>query len=127
MSPLLLGTRLRVVAQTSPPVTSIARTVRPTVRVTIHTERLSGRRVRFSGIVTPALSGARASLQRRKRGRFVTLGRVQLRPPGASTRTRYRMTIRARAPAAWYRVVVVPRASSGLARGASELRRIGGR
>lgn len=126
VSPLLLSTRLRVVAQTVPPVTSIARMVRPTMRVTIGAERVSGRRVRFSGSVTPEQSGARASLQRRKRGRFVTLRRVQLRPPGAATRSQYRMTIGARRTGATYRVIVTPGASSGQARGTSELQYIAG-
>ncbi len=126
VSRLLLSTRLRVVAQTVPPVTSIARTVRPTIRVSIDARRLSGRRVRFSGSVAPEQSGARASLQRRKRGRFVTLRRVQLRPPGAATRSLYRMTIRARSTGATYRVVVTPGPSSGQARGTSALRYIAG-
>jgi hypothetical protein len=126
VSPLLLSTRLRVVAQTVPPVTSIARTVRPTIRVTLGSERLDGRRVRFSGSVTPEQSGARASLQRRKRGRFVTLRRVQLRPPGAATRSRFRMTIAARSTAAYYRVVVTPGPSSGQARGTSKLLHVAG-
>ncbi len=126
VSPLLLSVRLRVVAQTAPPVTSIARTVRTTVRVSIGHERLSGRRVRFSGTVSPELSGARASLQRRKRGRFVTLRRVQLRPPGAATRSTYRMTIAARRTAAVYRVIVTPAGSSGHARGVSGLRHLSG-
>jgi hypothetical protein len=125
VSPLLLSARLRVVAQTVPPVTSIARTVRPTIRVTIDLKRLSGRRVRFSGLVAPEQTGARAALQRRKRGRFVTLRRVQLRPLGAAAREQYRMTIRARSAGAYYRVVVSPGASSGQARGASELRFVG--
>ena len=122
VSPLLLSARLRVVAQTVPPVTSIARTVRPTIGVSIHAKRLRGRRVRFSGTVAPAQSGARASLQRRKRGRFVTVRRVQLRPSGAAARTLYRMTISARSSGAYYRVVVTPGASSGQARGVSGLR-----
>ena len=100
--------------------------MRPTIRVTIGARRLSGRRVRFSGSVAPEQSGARASLQRRKRGRFVTLRRVQLRPPGAATRSLYRMTIGARRAAALYRVVVTPGPSSGQARGASELLYVGG-
>ena len=126
VSPLLLSARLRVVAQTVPPVTSVARTVRPTMRVTIGARRVSGRRVRFSGSVTPEQSGARASLQRRKRGRFVTLRRVHLRPPGAATRARYRVTIGARRTAAIYRVVVTPGSLSGQARGTSTLLHVRG-
>ncbi len=126
VSPLLLSARLRVVAQTVPPVTSVARTVRTTVRVSIAAKRRSGRRVRFEGTVSPELSGARASLQRRKRGRFITLRRVQLRPPGAATRSSYRITIAARRTAAYYRVIVVPSPSSGHARGISPLHYVGG-
>jgi hypothetical protein len=126
VSPLLLSARLRVVAQTSPAVTSVPRTVRTTPRVSIAARRISGRRVRFSGTASPALSGARASLQRRKNGRYVTLRRVQLRPLGALTRSRYRMTIAARRTAAYYRVVITPAKSSGHARGVSSLRHLGG-
>lgn len=127
VSPLLLSARLRVVAQTVPPVTSIARTVRTTVRVSIAAERRPGRRVRFEETVSPGLdSGARASLQRRKRGRFVTLRRVRLRPLGAATRSSHRVTIAARRSAAYYRVAIVPSPSSGYARGVSELRHLGG-
>ena len=126
VSPLLLSARLRVVAQTSPAVTSVARTVRTTPLVSIAARRLSRRRVRFSGTVSPALTGARASLQRRKQGRFVTLRRVQLRPFGSVARTRYRVTVAARRTPGHYRVVITPAKSSGHARGISPVRYLGG-
>lgn len=125
VSPLLISARLRVVARTSPPVTSVARTVRTTVGVGLTIKRLPARRLRFSGLVRPAVDGARASLQRRVRGRFVTLRRVTVRP-AAGDRSSYRMTLRARRTAAVYRVIVVPPRSSGHARGISRSQAVGG-
>ena len=125
VSPLLLSARFRVVARTAPVVTSIARTARTTMRVGITAKRVPNRRLRFSGEVRPVLSGANASLQRRKRGRFVTLRRVSVRPRGSDPAT-YRVTVSARATAARYRVIVTPPSSSGHARGISRKQRVGG-
>ncbi len=125
LSPLLISARLRVVARTSPAVTSVARTVRTTARVGLTATRVRVRRVRFSGTVRPGLTGARASLQRRVRGRFVTLRRVAVRSVDADSSS-YRVTIRARRSAAFYRVVVVPSPSSGHARGTSRVQLVGG-
>ena len=125
VSPLLISARLRVVARTSPPVTSVARTVRTTPGVGLTIKRRPARRLRFSGLIRPAVRGARASLQRRVRGRFVTLRRVTVRPAGTS-RSSYRMTLRARRTTSVYRVIVVPPRSSGHARGASRTQRVAG-
>ncbi len=125
VSPLLISARLRVVARTSPPVTSVARTVRTTPGVGLTIKRRPARRLRFSGLIRPAVRGARASLQRRVRGRFVTLRRVTVRPAGTA-RSSYRMTLRARRSASVYRVLVVPPRSSGHARGASRVQRVAG-
>lgn len=125
VSPLLISSRLRIVARTSPAVTSVARTVRTTARVGLTATRVPVRRVRFSGTVRPGLTGARASLQRRVRGRFVTLRRVAVRYVDADTSS-YRVTIRARRTAAAYRVVVVPAPASGHARGESRVQLVAG-
>ncbi|MDP2710940.1 MAG: fibronectin type III domain-containing protein [Solirubrobacteraceae bacterium] len=122
---MLLSVRLRVVARTTPAVTSVARTVRTTARVGLVATRGPVRRVRFSGTVRPAVSGARASLQRRVRGRFVTLRRANVRPEGRD-RSRYRITIAARRTASVYRVIVTPLSSSGHARGVSREQPIAG-
>lgn len=125
VSPLLISARLRVVARTSPSVTSVARTVRTTVGVGLTIKRLPARRLRFSGLVRPAVTGARASLQRRVRGRFLTLRRVTVQPV-AGDRSSYRMTIRARRTAGIFRVIVVPPRSSGHARGISRSQVVAG-
>lgn len=125
VSRLLLSARFRVVAHTAPTVTSVARTLRTTMRVGMTASRVEGRRLRFFGSVRPALRGARASLQRRKGGRFATLRRVSVRPRGTSP-AGYRVTIAARRTAAVYRVVVVPPSSSGHARGISREQRVAG-
>jgi len=126
-APLLLSTRLRVVARTSPVVTSAFKTVRSTVRVGLAVARSPNRRLRFSGEVRPALSSARVSLQRRVRGRFVTSRRTTVRSSGAGAGgLRYRISIRARRTAAVYRVIVTPLRSSGHSRGISRAQRVAG-
>jgi hypothetical protein len=125
VAPLLISARLRVVARTTPPVTSIARTVRTTARVGMTVKRLPARRVRFTGAVRPGVSGARASLQRRVRGRFLSLRRTTVTLSGAGSSS-YRITIRARRTAAVYRVIVVPPRSSGHVRGVSREQSVAG-
>jgi len=126
VSPLLLSARFRVVARTTPVVTSDARTVRTKVRVGIKATRVSGRRVRFTGDIVPALSTGRVSLQRRIGGTFVTLKRASVRHPSPG-RTTYRITVGARRSATTYRVRVTPDESSGHARGTSRRQRVAGR
>jgi len=118
VSRLLLSARFRVVAPTTPAVTSVARTVWTTARIGVTATRRPGRRVRFSGEIRPVLNGGSVSLQRRKRGRFITLRRVNVRPAGSDSST-YRVTIAARRTAATFRLIVTPAASTGHARGVS--------
>lgn len=125
LSPLRLRSRLRVVARTVPSVTSVARTVRATMRVGMTATRLRHRRVRFSGAVLPAASGSRASLQRRVRGRFRTLRRAHVRS-GGPTGANYRITIAARRSGAVYRVLVTPVRSSGQDSGTSRTQHVSG-
>lgn len=125
VSPLLISARLRVVARTTPAVMSVARTVRTTARVGVTAKRLRGRRLRFTGQIRPGLTGARASLQRRVRGRFLSLRRTTVTLSGADSSS-YRITVRARRTAAIYRVIVVPPSASGHARGVSREQLVAG-
>ena len=80
------NTQYRVVAQTSPPVTSGGRlvSVRPLVGIVVgDTTPRAGARVRFRGTVRPEHDGATALIQRRSAtGRFVTVARATLRDAG---------------------------------------------
>ena len=126
VSPLLLSARFRVVARTAPPVTSAAQTVRTKVRVGIKATRRSGRRIRFTGDITPGIGEGRVSLQRRIGGRFVTIKRVGVRHPSPGVSS-YRVTVEARRSATTYRVRVTPADSSGYVRGTSRRQRMAGR
>lgn len=82
-------TRYRVVAASSPPVTSPVVTVSVAYRVGLSVSDSTprrGTRVRFSGSVGPRKDGATAFIQKRRSdGRFVTVARTTLR---AATATR---------------------------------------
>jgi len=127
VSPLLLSSRFRLVARTTPGVTSAVLTVRTKVRVAIKATRLSGRRVRFSGDIVPAIGAGRVSLQRRTgSGQWITIRRASVRHPSAD-RASYRITVGARRVATRYRVRVTPAESSGYVRGTSRQQRLAGR
>lgn len=111
---LVIASKLRLVTRTGDVSASLARIVRTAVRPGLRVQRLRGRRLRFSGVVRPAVPGATVSLQRRRRGRFQTIRRTAVRTPG-----RYRVTLHARRRGAVYRVVVVPPQASGQVRNGS--------
>ena len=125
VAPLLLSAKFRVLAQTTPAVTSDTRTVRTTVRVPLKVRRVSNRRLRFTGEILPALAAGRVSLQRRVRGSFRTIRSAGVRHPGPG-RASYRITVGARRSATVYRVVVSPPSASGHARGRSRTKRVAG-
>ena len=115
---LVISSRLRLVTRSAIVTTSRAPTVRTAVRPGLRVRRLRDRRLRFSGAVRPGVPGATVSLQRRKRGRFLTLRRTTVQPV-AGAPSRYRITLRARRRGAVYRVVVVPPSDSGHVRNGS--------
>ena len=86
-----VNTQYRVVASTSPPVTSPAKLVLVRMRVGIRVSDSTPRRgslVRFYGSVLPAHDGRRVTIQRRSRtGRFVTVARTSLRDAGTAKST----------------------------------------
>lgn len=102
------NTQYRVVAQSSPPVTSAPRLVlvRPRVGLIVaDTTPRRGARVRFRGTVAPEHDGAIALIQRRSStGRFVTVARATLRDTGTASST-YSRRVRIRRDGA-YRVKV---------------------
>ena len=87
----LLNTQYRVVAQTSPPVTSPASLVRVRIRVGFNlsdTSPARGSLVRFSGSVFPAHDGRTVSIQKRSAsGGFITVSRTTLRDAGTAKST----------------------------------------
>ena len=104
-----VNTQYRVIAQTSPPVTSAPRLVLVRSRVGLIVSDLSpraGSRVRFRGTVRPAHDGATAVIQRRSStGRWVTVARTRLTDLGTDV-SRYTRSIRVRRDGS-YRVKVV--------------------
>lgn len=102
------NTQYRVVAQSSPPVTSGAKLVlvRPLVGLRVSTQSPQrGSLVRFSGIVLPARNGATVFVQRRtSTGGFLTVKRATLRASG--TRSAYSTRVRIRSSGV-YRVKLV--------------------
>ena len=93
------NSQYRVVAQTSPPVTSAGRLVLVRMRVGLilsDSTPSAGELVRFRGTVRPPHDGARAQIQRRSStGRWVTLVRTTLRDAG-DVYSRYSRRIRIR-------------------------------
>lgn len=92
-----LNTQYRVVAQTSPPLTSPAKLVFVRMRVGLAVSDSTparGRLVRFSGSVSPAHDGRSVSIQRRSStGSFITVARTTLRDAG-ETRSTYSRRVR---------------------------------
>jgi hypothetical protein len=112
---LRLSTRSTIVARS--PVFE----VRNALRVGLTARRISGRRHRLQGAVSPAVPHGLASLQKRSpTGRWVTIRRAHVRPLRGG-RSRYRFTVRG---AGAYRVVVLPRDAFAHVRGTSAVRRI---
>jgi len=87
----LVNTSYRVVASTTPPVTSPARLVLVRIKVGIRVSDRTPRRgslVRFYGSVFPAHDGRTVSIQRRTRsGSFRTVVRTRLRDAGTTKST----------------------------------------
>jgi hypothetical protein len=105
----LVNTQYRVVAQTSPPITSSPRLVLVRMLVGVHASDLTprrGSRVLFSGSVFPAHDGRLVAIQRRSSsGRFNTVGRTTLRDAGDAKST-YGLRVRVNRDGV-YRVKVV--------------------
>lgn len=91
------NTQYRVVANTSPPVTSVPKLVLVRIRVGISLSDSTPRRgslVRFSGSVLPAHDGRLVRIQKRSpTGRFITVSRTRLRDAG-NARSTYSRRVR---------------------------------
>jgi hypothetical protein len=95
---LTVNTQFRVITVDKPTVTSPIVLVGCAVRVGVRASAKRvrrGRRVRFSGHVTPANDGALYAIQRLKKGVWVTVKGGSLRH-GSTTSSRYRKTMRIR-------------------------------
>jgi hypothetical protein len=121
VGPLWALARLRLSTRTTIVAASPILEVRNALRVGLTARRLSGRRVRLQGAVSPAVPRRRASLQKRSpHGRWVVLRRAGVSAL-AGGRSRYRFTVRRPGT---YRVVVLPRDRFAHVRGVSRERRI---
>jgi hypothetical protein len=106
VGPLWAMARLRLTTRTTIVAASPILEIRNALRVGLRPRRISGRRVRLQGAVSPAVPNGRATLQKRSpSGRWVPLRRAGVHPL-AGGRSRYRFTVRRRGA---YRVVVLPR------------------
>jgi hypothetical protein len=116
VGPLWAMARLRVTTRTTIVAASPIVEVRNALHVGLRARRISGRRVRLQGAVSPAVPNGRATLQKRSpSGRWVPVRRAGVQPL-AGGRSRYVFTVRRRGT---YRVVVLPRDHFAHVRGAS--------
>jgi hypothetical protein len=121
VGPLWAIARLRLTSRTTIVATSPVLEVRNALRVGLRARRISGRRVRLEGSVSPAVPHGRASLRKLSpRGRWVVVRRAAVHALRGG-RSRYRFTVRR---AGTYRVVVLPRDAFAHVRGTSRERRI---
>jgi hypothetical protein len=107
--PLFTTARLRVVTRTSVVAASPLIRASVAVKVGLRSQRLRGRRVRFTGATWPAIPNGRVSLQRQTAsGRWALVKRA--RPTALpNNRSRYRITIKRPKRLTNYRVVAVAR------------------
>jgi hypothetical protein len=104
---LYLATRFRVVTRAASVVASPVATAASRLLVSVSKRRRKRSRVRIKGIVVPAQPGGRATLQRRRDGRWVRARRTDLKPR-SENRSGFRFTVKRRKRKATYRVRVVP-------------------
>jgi hypothetical protein len=109
--PLMVSSRLRVVTRTTPAVVSPDVTVFTKLLVGIHTERLDRRHYRLTGAVTPHVTGARASVQRKVGRKWKFAKRTRTKRLGRG-RVGYSVTVNRARRARRYRVVVKPRSAA---------------
>jgi len=123
VGPLWAMARLRLSTRTTIVAASPILEVRNALRVGLRARRLSGRRVRLTGAVSPAVPRGRASLQKRSpSGRWITVRRAGVSALRGG-RSRFAFTVRRRGT---YRVVVLPHDAFAHVRGTSRARSIGG-
>jgi hypothetical protein len=106
--PVWITTRFQVVARSS--VSAISPTITAFARLLVDTRAiaLDARRTRIEGIVTPRVTGAKVSLQKRVRGKWRTVRKTKAASIG-SGRFGYRITVKRARKTAKYRARVTPR------------------
>jgi hypothetical protein len=124
---LFSATRFRAVTRTDVVAISPSVTANVWLRVGAAVRRLSRKRVRIRGTVSPAAPNGRAALQRRTRlGGWAFVRGGDLRALGAS-RSRYSFKVAKRRTAARYRVRVIARDGGAHVPGVSRTVRVGAR
>ncbi|HEU4978690.1 MAG TPA: fibronectin type III domain-containing protein, partial [Solirubrobacteraceae bacterium] len=125
IGPLWDATQLRVVTRTTIAVSSPTVTVRNRVLVGLRVQRLSGRRVRLTGAISPAAPRARVSVQRLSaRGHWSPVAHGGVAPL-ARDRSRYALVVQRPRAERRFRVVVLPNDGGAHVRGVSRERVIG--
>jgi hypothetical protein len=112
--PVWITTRFQVVAKSA--VSAISPTITTFARLLVDGRAiaLDARRTRIEGAITPRVTGAKVSLQKRVRGKWRTAGKTRAKSLGGG-RFGYRITVRRARKAVKYRVRVTPRDQAYLA------------
>jgi hypothetical protein len=109
--PLQISSRLRVVTRTNPPVVSPDVTVFTELLVGATAERRDARHYRITGAVTPHVTCARVSVQRRVGRKWVFAKRTRTKRIGRG-RVGYTVAVNRARKLRRYRVVVTPRTAA---------------
>jgi hypothetical protein len=109
--PIRVATRLHVVTRTTPAVVSPDVAVFPQLIVGAAAQRKDKRSYRVTGRVTPHVTGAKVSVQRKAGRKWVFAKRTKTKRLGRG-RVGYAVTVRRAAKARRYRVVVSPRTAA---------------
>ena len=109
--PLPISSRVRVVTRTNPPVVSPDVTVFTELLVGATAQRRDARHYQITGDVTPRVTGARVSVQRRVGSKWVFAKRTRTKRIGRG-RVGYTVTVNRARKLRRYRVVVTPRTAA---------------
>jgi hypothetical protein len=109
VAPLYTSTKLWVVAQTTPQVTSPLATIRGALLTKLRIAKRSKRAMQLRGLIYPAVPQGRASVQRRtSTGRWIRVKSVKPKQPTAANRSSYTVTVPRLSRRTSYRVIVSP-------------------
>jgi hypothetical protein len=110
VSPLYTSSKLWVVAQTTPAVTSPLATVHSALLTKLRISKRAKRTMTLRGLVYPAVPQGRAAVQRRtSTGRWIRVRTVKPKQPTAANRSSYSVTVPRLSRKTSYRVVVSPK------------------
>lgn len=110
VGPLYAGVKLQVITQTAPTAASPVITVNNALFTKLRISQKTKRTARLRGQVFPAVTAARATVQRRSpKGRWIKVKRAKLRKVANVDRVTYSVSVPRLARRTAYRVVILPR------------------